>query len=149
MDYPALKSLIDSEAKNATRTDEEVAAWCAEFVTVRRPVATAEVRRYVTEATLWGPVERLATDATSDFRDAAKSALQALGPQAFETIDMDRAQVVGLMDALVAGGAIADADKDALLALGDHQIPRWQAAGVQISPSLSVGPAHVAIARTL
>lgn len=127
MDYPALRALIETHPQWPDVSDDDLVAWCNVYPPEpsRRPADVADVRRYVTEKALWRGVETLAAS-DSPYAPAATSALHALAPGAFGTIDLDRPQVMSLMDALVAGGAIASEDKTSILKFGDIKMFRWQ-----------------------
>ena len=108
----------------------------------KRPVPKASILRHVVEAARWGALEDLAANASSPYRDAARSAIRAFQPGDFETIDLARPAVAALLDALVAGGALAADDKTAILALADAQVSRAEQLGLG-----AVG--HLDVARAL
>ena len=108
------------------------------------PVPKGDVLRYVVENALWKGIADLAAD-DGPYAPAAASAVRAFEPGDFATIDMNRPAVVGLMDALAAGGALTAEHKAAILALAANRTSRREELGIGCTGIFLATPAYAPI----
>lgn len=146
MNLIALKALLDSDAATAQMSAAEAAAWC-NAKAARGVIAPVDVKRHLHVAGKWAAIAYAARGGgsyTDDQRLAAIGFVDALADIPGFDLDVSAyATAIGAgLDALVAAGFIAGADKDAILALGDDTVTRVAAVGL---PEVNEG--DVATAR--
>lgn len=129
-----LRDLILSDAANAARTDAQVLAWLLETVTAPDPtrVTTTTVMARLSPAdaaTVFGTL----TAAAASNALVAEAVIQLRG----DGLDLSHANARAMIDSL-----FAEPLRSTLKALGERQVPRWQAHGLR-APKLG----HVAEAR--
>jgi hypothetical protein len=143
MDIPALARELADDPLGlgyAALSDAEAAdALNAPSRPGRQVVRTVDVRRYVLLHGIWPAVQAVAANAPDDFhRGTAVTILQTLAPNSFDEIRMDepeiRAAVSGMLDTMVAAGAMTAQHKADMMALGDATVSR--------AAELGLGPVH-------
>jgi hypothetical protein len=107
-------------------------------VSVRRPVPTWQVRQTAIEGGYWPALVEARESTTPAVRALAITVLAWIDDQSgtIQSVDMDRAAVVGMRTALVQAGICSQAQADALSALADHLIPWTESVGL---PEVGVG----------
>ena len=107
-------------------------------VSVRRPVPTWQVRQAAIEAGYWPSLIEARESTTPAVRALAITVLAWIDDQSgtIQSVDMDRAAVIGMRAALVQAGICSEAQADALSALADQSIPWTESVGL---PEIGVG----------
>lgn len=107
-------------------------------VSIRRPVPTWQVRQTAIEAGYWPALVEARESPTPAVRGLAITVLAWIDDQSgtIQSVDMDRAAVVGMRAALVSAGICSQAQADALSALADASIPWTESVGL---PEVGVG----------
>ena len=107
-------------------------------VSVRRPVPTWLVRQTAIEGGYWPALVESRESTTPAVRALAITVLAWIDDQSgtIQSVDMDRAAVIGMRAALVQAGICLQAQADALSALADASIPWTESVGL---PEIGVG----------
>ena len=107
-------------------------------VSVRRPVPTWLVRQTAIEGGYWPALVESRESTTPAIRALAITVLAWIDDQSgtIQSVDMDRAAVIGMRAALVQAGICLQAQADALSALADASIPWTESVGL---PEIGVG----------
>ena len=107
-------------------------------VSVRRPVPTWLVRQTAIEGGYWPSLVEARESTTPAVRALAITVLAWIDDQSgtIQSVDMDRAAVIGMRAALVQAGICSQAQADALSALADASIPWTESVGL---PEIGVG----------
>jgi len=107
-------------------------------VSVRRPVPTWQVRQAAIESGYWPALIESRESTTPSVRALAITVLAWIDDQSgtIQSVDMDRAAVVGMRAALVQAGICSQPQADALTALADLSIPWTESVGL---PEIGVG----------
>jgi hypothetical protein len=107
-------------------------------VSVRRPVPTWLVRQTAIESGYWPSLIEARESTTPAIRALAITVLAWIDDQSgtIQSVDMDRAAVIGMLAALVQAGICSQAQADALSALADASIPWTESVGL---PEIGVG----------
>ncbi len=147
----ALKTLIDSEPGNASATDAVVLAWLHADVVVPEDVDWPNYMLWLSDT---GGLLKL-KDAEADvgldagIRNAA--GLAVVAAQAGQPLSLSRTEVRAALGPLI-GPVFTTAERDALLALSDTNVPRWRlSAPLKLNGRLlpdGPGMAHVIEARS-
>jgi len=124
--YAGLSDQLLADAINALR------------VSVRRPVPTWLVRQTAIEGGYWPALVEARESTTPAIRALAITVLAWIDDQSgtIQSVDMDRAAVVGMRAALVQAGICSQAQADSLSALADVSIPWTESVGL---PEIGVG----------
>jgi len=98
-----------------------------------------DVRRYVLLHGIWPAIQAVASGSADPVhRGTAVTILQTLAPNSFDEIRMNepeiRAAVSGMLDTMVAAGAMTAQHKADMMALGDASVSR--------AAELGLGPVH-------
>lgn len=120
-------------------TDQAVAdAVNALRVSVRRPVPTWLVRQAAIEGGYWPSLVEARESTTPAVRALAITVLAWVDDQSgtIQSVDMDRAAVIGMRAALVEAGICSQPQADALSALADASIPWTESVGL---PEIGIG----------
>ena len=128
-----------AEPQYAGLTDQAVAdAVNALRVSVRRPVPTWLVRQTAIESGYWPALVEARESTTPAVRALAITVLAWIDDQSgtIQSVDMDRAAVVGMRAALVQAGICSQPQADALSALADASIPWTESVGL---PEVGIG----------
>jgi hypothetical protein len=92
-------------------------------------VPTKAIRRYLSLQGKIGGIE-IAARGTDALAAVCQTVVRVLEPGAFDDLDFDDSAVLGklsdMCDVLVSGGLISSGDKNAILALGNGQAPKYQ-----------------------
>lgn len=101
-------------------------------VSVRRPVPTWQVRQTAIEGGYWPALIEARESTTPAVRALAITVLAWVDDQSgtIQSVDMDRAAVVGMRAALVQEGICSQPQADALSALADQSIPWTESVGL-------------------
>ena len=107
-------------------------------VSVRRPVPTWQVRQAAIEGGYWPALVEARESTTPAIRALAITVLAWIDDQSgtIQSVDMDRAAVIGMRAALVQAGICLQAQADALSSLADASIPWTESVGL---PQIGVG----------
>ena len=118
--YAGLTDQLLADAVNALR------------VSVRRPVPTWQVRQAAIEGGYWPSLIEARESTAPAVRALAITVLAWIDDQSgtIQSVDMDRAAVVGMRAALVQAGICSQPQADALSALADVSIPWTESVGL-------------------
>lgn len=107
-------------------------------VSIRRPVPTWLVRQAAIEAGYWPALVEARESTSPAVRALAITVLAWIDDQSgtIQSVDMDRAAVIGMRAALVQAGIVTQAQADALSSLADASIPWTESVGL---PEIGVG----------
>jgi hypothetical protein len=113
----------------------------------KQVVPASEVRRYVLLNGLWPRIQAVASSSSNPVHQGtAITILQTLAPNSFDEIRMDdpevAAAVAGMLTTMVDAGAMTEAHRDAMVALGDATISRAAELGLSVVHHLDVAEAR-------
>jgi len=120
-----LKTLIDSEPANATRTDQQVLDWLLAPVTVQRDATNGDVLTWAAGNDMIKRLRDYAAGASAAERGLANAALVRI--DAGLGLSLTDAKVQSLLSNMVALGMMTQVEADDLNAQAQEQAPRWQA----------------------
>lgn len=149
MDYTALKTLLDSDPANASKTDVEAAEWCNEkaFSVIGKASIATIASRWLNSGA-WDAILGAAADTGHAAHTLAKTVVTAIREArnlGLENFDFALARPNALLTGLRDAGFIDQAEVDAIVALATRQISR-----VENDPEVgttSVTHIDIAIAR--
>jgi hypothetical protein len=101
----------------------------AKTVSVMRPVSSAALLAWSAANGRYRKIEAATADPTAAFYSLASTALLLIRRDATE-LDLNLADRVAMLGALVAYGVLAQADADAIYTLATHTIPWTQSVGL-------------------
>lgn len=112
----------------------------------KRVVPASEVRSYVLLNGLWPRIQAVTASEDPVYRGSAITILQTLAPNSFDTIRMDKPEIAtavfNLLSTMVVAGALTEAQRDGMIALGDSQISRAEEIGLTPVHHLDVAAAR-------
>lgn len=142
MKYKALKTLIDSDAGNAAKTDAQVLTWLEETVTIQNDATIGEVLEWCANNDIINNMETHSLGVDETKRGIADAALTLV--RSGQGLSLTKASVQTLIASMVALSMITQTESDALYALAQETKTRWANAGLT-QPLES----HVNVARSL
>ena len=123
--HQKLKVLIESEADNSSKTEEEILTWLKTERTVNVSAKTTDLINYLALEGIWIAME---TSADSEVQ-AAKKELDML-TQRLDIINTQAARFVAMVDSLVTKGILTETNKAEILARSDKQQTPIQESGL-------------------
>ena len=131
--YKALKTLIDSDAGNAAKTDADVLAWCnaADGTTYNKDVPWEHFALWCARYNSINRMEALKSDPDADTASAAATALMVLSSG--KDLLLSNSEIRAMMGNLVGAGGVkfSVAEKDNLLTFTDYTKTRCEGANIR------------------
>lgn len=124
-DHQKLKTVIDSEPDNSSRTDEDILIWLNAKRTIRAKADTEKLVRYMAEEGIWSNMN----SSSDPVVISAKSELDML-TQRLPTIDTRATRFVTMIDTLITKNVVTEDQKNAILAMSDDQQTPLQESGI-------------------
>jgi hypothetical protein len=131
-------SMSDAEAADALNTPNRAG---------KKAVPASDVRMFVLLNGLWPAIQAVAAGSSDALhKGTAITILQTLGAGSFDSIRMNRPEIAAgvaqMLTTMVEAGAITEAHRDAMVAMGDATISRAEELGLGAVHHLNVAEAR-------